>query len=215
MSKADEIIKLKSLLDKGTITKEDFDNQKKTLLNKDKEETQIRAAADKIFKVIGIIAICFVALTVLIIAFGGEEENKNDTETIVETEKSFENPLFKDEFPVEVSARIEDNILGMPEIKCRVNNVTDKNICALQLYFEPYDVYGDEVNSILVTKKLDYTDTIPANTSKQIEFGVLGSDVKSGTLYIYSVYFDDKSEWGNRSATESDILKYAYKIDLN
>ncbi len=78
----------------------------------------------------------------------------------------------------------------------------------------PYDVYGEDLSSSLFSqKKLQTDDLIPAGRSKEIYFGpFLEQSMKSVKLYVYSVYFEDETEWGNREAIRSEILKYGKQL---
>lgn len=118
---------------------------------------------------------------------------------------------FAGDFPLEVSASIADNVIGMPELTCNIKNNTDKEIAAVQLYFIPVDVYGEEVNTIFTTNKL-YTDKgISAYSSYTSSWSLLDDEIKSGDLYVYSVYYTDGTEWGDKDSSVSRIKKYGYK----
>ncbi len=214
MSSVEEIIKLKDLLDEGAITKDEFEEKKKEILEKssDNSPKTVKDVVNKIFKVIGIIAVSFIILAVIISCFSGRGDEASETsqkQTI-----AVGNPNFSQEFPINISGKIENDILGFPEIECIVENTTDKNISAVQFYLIPYDVYGEILNSIFITNKLEYTDTVLQGTKQKISWQIIDKDLKSGTLYVYSIYFDDQTEWGDRNATNEDIMKYAYRIDL-
>ena len=43
---------------------------------------------------------------------------------------------------------------------------------------------------------------------------MLDSEIKSGDVYVYSVYFSDGSEWGDKDASVSNIKKYGYKTKV-
>ncbi len=119
---------------------------------------------------------------------------------------------FSGECPIEASASVADNIIGVPELTCNIKNKTDKEIAAVQLYFIPLDVYGKEINSFLTTNKLYTDNTISAKGSVSRSWQMLDQEVKSGNLYIYSVYFTDGSEWGDKDASLSKIKKYGIEI---
>lgn len=116
--------------------------------------------------------------------------------------------------PIEVSASIADNIIGVPELGCNIKNKSNKEIAAVKLYFMPVDVYGDEVNTIFTTNELYTDNVIGANASCTRSWQLLDQDVKSGNLYVYSVYFSDGSEWGDKDASLSKIKKYGVKISV-
>ena len=119
---------------------------------------------------------------------------------------------FSGECPVEVSGSVGDNIIGVPELSCSIKNKTDKEIAAVKLYFSPKDVYGSDVNTIFTTNQL-YTDTpIAAYGSCSRSWQMLDDEIKSGDVYVYSVYFSDGTEWGDKDASVSKIKKYGMKI---
>jgi hypothetical protein len=58
-----------------------------------------------------------------------------------------------------------------------------------------------------------YTDEkIGGNKSVTRSWQLLDNNVKSGTVYAYSVYFNDGTEWGNKDASIGTIEKYCEKI---
>lgn len=204
MLNTDKLKQLKELLDMGAISQDEFETQKQTLMQQESPKKK---------KNIGlIITIIVVAVICLSIISGGGAETKNSKETPqVNTENSIPEE-FVDTCPVEVSSSMYDNIIGVPEVKCTFKNNTDKEIAAIKLYFLPRDVYGADVNTIFTTNEL-YTDNpITAGGSSSRSWQLLDEEIKSGDVYVYSVYFSDGTEWGNKEASVSDIKKYAYKI---
>ena len=202
MLDTDKLKQLKELLDMGAISHEEFERQKQTFM----QPQQINK------KNIGlIITIIVVAIICLSIIFGTGSENNSAETSQVKIESQIPKE-FEGVCPVEVSTSMYDNIIGVPELKCTFTNKTDKEIAAIKLYFSPKDVYGADVDTIFTTKEL-YTDNpISAGGSATRNWQLLDSEIKSGEIYVYSVYFSDGTEWGNKSASVSDIKKYAYKI---
>ena len=167
-------------------------------------------------KKLPIIVAVLIFLIVMIAAIGsGEtepstEETKKPVKTTAVTTTVPEE--YSDSCPVIVSATIEDNIINVPEISCHIKNNTNKDIEAIQFYFVPLDVYGEEVNSIMATNRF-YTDNrISAGTSTTQNYQLLDQTIKTGTLYVYSVYFSDGTEWGDKDASTTYIKKYSEKI---
>ena len=112
------------------------------------------------------------------------------------------------------SAEIGNNIINYPEIKITITNTTDKEIAAIKFYAVPYDVYGDEIKSWTTQPKL-YTDTpISAGKTTTISYQLIEDSVKTVKLYVYSVFFADGTEWGDKDATTSKILDEAPTIDV-
>ena len=103
------------------------------------------------------------------------------------------------------------SVIGYPELTVSITNTTNKDISAIQFYAVPCDVYGDEITGWTSQNKL-YTDTsIGAGESTSITYQFIEDTVKTVELYVYSVYFSDGSEWGNRNASTREIKNYSYK----
>lgn len=149
---------------------------------------------------------------------GGETSSASQKSDVSSTISQQASSITEDEFsaecPIEVSASIGDNIIGYPELSCNIENNTDKEIAAEQLYFEGRDVYGDDVNTIFTTKKIQTDNPINPNGSKTVSYQFLDKTVKSGDLYVYSVYFSDGTEWGDKDASTSKIKKRGMKISV-
>ena len=164
--------------------------------------------------------IILLAILVFFLFIGIVNSFDDDTASISDTEKQEEKqPDIPEEFvnecPVDISASMYDNIIGFPELKCNIKNKTDKEIAAVQLYFLPKDVYGEKANSIFTQNKLQYDTPISANSSDVAVWQLLDKEVKSGDLYVYSVYFSDGTEWGDRNASGSQIKKYAMQMQVS
>lgn len=115
---------------------------------------------------------------------------------------------------ISASAEMDSNIIGYPSLNISIKNNTDKKIEAIKFYAVPLDVYGDEITYWTSQNKL-YTDTeIVAGGSNSISFDFIEGSVKTLELYVYSVYFEDGTEWGDKDATKSNILKYGVPIEV-
>ena len=67
----------------------------------------------------------------------------------------------------------------------------------------------------MIEAKELYTDeTIPAGESTKVAFQLIDDEVKSVKLYVYSVYYEDGTEWGDRNADEKDIIAGAPVIEV-
>ena len=122
---------------------------------------------------------------------------------------------FSGECPINVSASLYDNIIGFPELSCYIKNKTSKEISAIQFYFVPKDVYGDELKGIFAQNRLQTDSSISGNGSNTVTWQMLEESIKSGEVYIYSVYFSDGTEWGNRNASVSEIKKFALRVNAS
>ncbi len=122
---------------------------------------------------------------------------------------------FTNECPISVSVSMYDNIIGFPELKCNIKNNSDKEISAIQLYFSPKDVYGEKADGIFTQNRLQCDTPISPNGADTVVWQMLDQNVKSGDLYVYSVYFSDGTEWGNRNAPTSKIKKYAMQMEAS
>lgn len=122
--------------------------------------------------------------------------------------------VFEGDCGIAASAEIGNNIINYPELEITITNTTDKEISAIKFYAVPQDVYGEEIQSWTTQKNL-YTDTaIPAGKTTTISYQLIEQSVKTVKLYVYSVYFADGTEWGDRDASSSNILKGAPTIDV-
>lgn len=166
-----------------------------------------------------IITIVFVA----IISSGNNTDNENNTNNINSNETINNNPNsvnpvtsdFEGDCGIKASAEIGKNIINVPELQITITNTTDKEIAAIQFYIEPYDVYGEKIKT-WVTQNKFFTDTpISAGETTTISQQFLDQSIKNVTLYVYSVYFADGTEWGNKDATTSKITATAPIIEVN
>ena len=85
---------------------------------------------------------------------------------------------------------------------------------AIQFYIVPYDVYGDKVTGFYSQEKLSTDTTLSAGSSNTISWQLLEQSTYDVDLYIYSVYFSDGTEWGNRKASKSTILKEGVPVEV-
>jgi hypothetical protein len=108
-----------------------------------------------------------------------------------------------------------DQFINHPHLRISVSNIADKNIAAIQFLAVPYDVYGRDISSSLFSlERLRTDDLIPVGKSEELHYGpFLDQKMKSVKLYVYSVYFEDGTEWGDKDASRSEILKYAKPIE--
>ena len=132
------------------------------------------------------------------------DRNIPSTNSVIEKETD----SFNGECGIVASAEIEEDILGFPQIIISIENTSQKDIAAIQFYGVPYDVYGEEITGFMVSNRLEYDDLIPAGASEQLSYSLsFMEDTKKMTLYVYSIYFSDGSEWGDRDASTATILK--------
>lgn len=122
---------------------------------------------------------------------------------------------FSEECPIEVTAKVEDNLIGYPMLRCAVKNNSDKDIIAYELYFVPKDVYGEERTNWKVTNKLVSDSLLKAGTSEKASWSLLDELIKKGDLYVYSVTFDDGTSWGDKDAYRTNILKYGKNMSVS
>lgn len=128
---------------------------------------------------------------------------------------SAKNSNFDGDCGIAASAEMGSSIIGLPELTISVTNTTDKDISAIQFYAIPCDVYGDEITGWTSQNKI-YTDTsIGAGKSDTMSFQFIEDSVKTLKLYVYSVYFADGTEWGDKDATKSTILSNGALIEVS
>lgn len=212
MINADKLKQLKELLDTGAITQEEFEQQKAQAFAENKKAL----SSEKIKIIIGILVVVIICFSMIGSCSSSVNDTTNNTEVSdIKAEVKADVPQeFAEDCPISISASIYDNIIGVPEISCSMKNKTDKEILAIQLYFSPRDVYGEDVNTIFTTNNLQTDTPISPNGSVSRTWQLLDTDVKSGDLIVYSVFFEDGSEWGNKDAATSDIKKYGHKITI-
>ncbi len=116
---------------------------------------------------------------------------------------------------ISVTAEMGSSIIGMPTLNVSISNVSEKEISAIKFYFVPLDVYGEEIKGWTSQNQLYTDEAIPAGGSDSCEFQFIEDSVKKGQLYVYSVYFEDGTEWGNKDATKSTILKKGVCIPVD
>ncbi len=134
-----------------------------------------------------------------------------DTTTVSTSAKT---TAFSGDCGVSATAEMGVDIIGQPTVTVSVTNTTEKTISAIQFYAVPYDVYGDELTGIFTQNNLYTDDGIVAGASKTASWQFLDDQVKTVKLYIYSVYFNDGTEWGDKDATQSTILKHGLQIEV-
>ena len=100
-------------------------------------------------------------------------------------------------------------------ISVSIKNTTNKDISAIKFYVVPYNVYGEVLNDWLTQDRLSTDSTIAAGTTVTRNWQFLNDEIKTVDLYVYSVYFSDGTEWGDKEATKTVILKNSIKIDVD
>ena len=160
-----------------------------------------------------------VVMLVGIIAGTGGESDSNSASNNAEitsdnaTVKTIAS-IFDGDCGIMAYAEIGNNIIDLPEISMTVTNTTDKEIAAIKFYAVPYDVYGDEIEGWTTQKEL-YTDApIAAGETTSLSYQLIEQSVKTVKLYVYSVYFSDGTEWGDKDATSTKILSGAPVIPV-
>ena len=122
--------------------------------------------------------------------------------------------IFDGDCGITAFAEIGKNIINLPEITITVTNTSNKEIAAIQFYVVPYDVYGKEIKGWTAQNKLYTNDSIAAGETTTLSYQLIEDTVKSVKLYVYSVYFADGTEWGDKNATTSKILDGAPTIEV-
>ncbi|MBE7012615.1 MAG: SHOCT domain-containing protein [Ruminococcaceae bacterium] len=206
----DELVKLKKLLDEGVISEEEFKKQKDMLLNTGKKKIQ-----KNIGLAIAVIGVFMFCIGIISSNVDNNSKTVNETNQVEVVKKEEQKPAeFSNEMPISVSGKMYDNIIGVPELSLTITNTTSQNISAIKFYFLPVDVYGEEVNGIFTTRELYTDNTISAGATSTKSWQLLDSSIKGGDIFVYSVYFEDGTEWGNKNASISDIKKYGHKISV-
>ncbi|MBQ7957584.1 MAG: zinc ribbon domain-containing protein [Clostridia bacterium] len=160
--------------------------------------------------IIVVLVLTFIALIGIIASSDEESVYENTVQTV-----SGIDSLYSGDCGIEASASMNESIIGLPELQVSVKNVTDKDIKAVKFYAVPVDVYGEELTGWTTQDYLYTDDTITAGGTTSITYQFIEDRVKNVKLYVYSVYFADGSEWGNKDATKDVILKNGRLIEVN
>ena len=123
--------------------------------------------------------------------------------------------VFEGDCGFRASAEMRSSVIGYPELVISIENTSSKKISAIQFYAVPLDVYGEEITGWTSQNNLYTDDAISAGTSTSIVYSFIEDSVKTVKLYVYSVYFDDGTEWGNREATKTQILSNGRLIEVS
>lgn len=224
MLNTEQLAKLKALLDNGTITQEEYEAEKEKLLRENSNQ-RLAARSRSVLTIVAvaILVVVFLSLISSLLASFGEKTSSSSEIPVSQNaplqtqspSESQNSQRFAEPCPVSVTADVSDNIINFPELHCNITNLTDATITAVQLYFVPVDVYGEESDDLFSINKL-YTDTpISPGSSDQCSWQLLDQSVKKGTVYVYSVYFEDGTEWGNKDEVVSEIKKYGYRVEVS
>lgn len=145
-------------------------------------------------------------------SISGYYSNETSSNTRMVSSKS---AAFDGDCGITASAEMGSNIIGSPELTISITNTTSQDISAIRFYAVPYDVYGDEITGWTTQHKL-YTDTtIEAGKSTSISYQFIEDRIKTIKLYVYSIYFSDGTEWGDKEAAKSTILKNGAVIKVS
>lgn len=164
--------------------------------------------------------IVFVFIGVIAGSSGGESTSTNNPNGSAATNGQQQSNVstdpkvgaFAGDCGISATAEMGTDLIGQPTVSVSITNTTDKDISAIKFYVVPIDVYGEELKGIFTMNRLSTDDTIEAGKSDTRSWQFLDSKVKTIKLYVYSVYFSDGSEWGDREATKSVILKNSLEI---
>lgn len=162
-------------------------------------------------KIIAIFLLFFVIMGII-----GSTVDDSPTGDTDETNRTVSN--IEDEFSgdcgITADAEMGTDIIGQPTLNINIKNISGKDINAIKFYAKPIDVYGEEINDVFSQNYLYTDDTIKSGNSDTISYQFIDNKVKKVELYVYSVYFADGSEWGDKEAGKSSILEKSYKIDV-
>ena len=166
-----------------------------------------------------------VVIVIAAIVGGGKESSSapqmaqsQETVAAAETQSQPQTEKVQNDFSgdcgISASAEMETDIIGQPTVTASIMNTTDKDISAIKFYCVPMNVYGEELKGVFSVNELSTDDTIAAGMSDSRVWQLLDTDVKTVKLFVYSVYFSDGTEWGDRNATKTTILKNAPEIEV-
>ena len=164
------------------------------------------------------IGFCVFVVLIVVVAIASTDTQTNDGNGDLQTnDQKVQTPasVFDGDCGITAAAEIGNNIINYPELKITITNKTDKEISAIQFYAVPLDVYGEEIKGWSTQKKLYTDNSISAGKTTTISYQLIEQSVKTVKLYVYSVYFADGTEWGDKDATSSKIVKEAPIIDVS
>lgn len=141
-----------------------------------------------------------------------EETDKNiDTNN----EEKYEH-LFTGDCPVSINATYHTS---SQVLSIRAYNQSEKTIVAIKYLIVVYDVYGEVLQKYgygasSLTATYDKFSIKP-NSGRSGEWELRGfSDGKSVDVYVFSVLYEDNTEWGSKDLTVADVKKYAPKTHV-
>ena len=146
---------------------------------------------------------------------GGQQNSTVSPGTNNMVDSSAKNDVFSGSCGISATAEMGTDIIGQPTVTVSITNTSEKDIRAIQFYAVPVDVYGDELKGVFTQNKLYTDDSISAGSSDSITYQFLDNHVKSIKLYVYSVYFSDGTEWGDKDATKSVVMKKGMQIEVS
>ncbi len=160
----------------------------------------------------------WVIIVIFVTAVAGGSGNPNSSTPPSNNDNTTSTPTVQTEFSgdcgISAHAEMGQDIIGQPTITVSITNKTNKNISAIQFYAVPIDVYGEEITGVFAQNKLSTDDTIAAGKSVSRNWQFLEKSVKTVKLYVYSVFFSDGTEWGDKDATKHTIIKNALPITV-
>ena len=146
------------------------------------------------------------------------EETTETTATAVKQEKEDPHAKEKKKFDgdpgIEATAEMYSNSIGSPCVRINVKNTSGKNISAIKFYSVPYNVYGEEITGWTTQNRLYTDDKIKSGKTKKISYSFIEDKIKIVKLYVYSVYFEDGTEWGDKDASSYYAIKYGKRIEV-
>lgn len=166
-------------------------------------------------KYVGLIVLCVIVFLGIVIGTAKNDVKEDETTIQVNNTVATVTNAFTGDCGITAKAEMGDSIIGMPELTIVVKNTTEKDIAAVKFYAVPCDVYGDEIKGWTRQDHL-YTDTtIAPGDTDTLVYQFIENTVKTVKLYVYSVYFTDGTEWGDKDATTSDIVKNGKIIEVS
>lgn len=143
-----------------------------------------------------------------------EVSNKEQSTPKTVAKKNSYADKFSGDCGISATAKMGRDIIGQPTISIDIINNSSKTIAAIQFYFIPLDVYGEERKGIFAQNRLSSNKSINVQESVSGTWQFLDQHVKKGKLLVYSVYFEDGTEWGDRNASDSSARKYGKAIEV-
>lgn len=146
---------------------------------------------------------------------GSETTSTSSSREVSTTKKSSYADKFSGDCGISATGKMGTDVIGQPTLSVDIFNKTEKTIAAIKFHFIPLDVYGEENKGFFAQNSLFTQSDIRPNESYSANWTFIDNNIKRGKLLVYSVYFSDGSEWGDKDASRSNARQYGVQVEVN